>query len=142
MRAWPPWLSRLSVSVLSSVAANCSIAPLLVAGAVGELGQRPRGGRRLELRGTGARALMPGGSCDQLVVAGQRADLDDRLAAAAFVALGLQRAGVLERGDRAVLGERARVPAGQLAGVQRDRSDLALADARLDAAADQAGSSE
>ena len=24
MRAWPPWLSRLSVSVLSSAAANCS----------------------------------------------------------------------------------------------------------------------
>ena len=24
MRAWPPWLSRLSISVLSSVAANCS----------------------------------------------------------------------------------------------------------------------
>ena len=24
MRAWPPWLSRLSVSVLSSVAAKCS----------------------------------------------------------------------------------------------------------------------
>jgi transposase len=23
-RAWPPWLSRLSVSVFSSVAANCS----------------------------------------------------------------------------------------------------------------------
>ena len=24
MRAWPPWLSRLSVSVFSSTAANCS----------------------------------------------------------------------------------------------------------------------
>ena len=24
MRAWPPWLSRLSISVFSSVAANCS----------------------------------------------------------------------------------------------------------------------
>ena len=42
----------------------------------------------------------------------------------------LQRAGVLERGDRAVLGERPRVAAGELAGVQRDREDLALADAR------------
>ena len=24
IRAWPPWLSRLSVSVLSNAAANCS----------------------------------------------------------------------------------------------------------------------
>jgi hypothetical protein len=24
IRAWPPWLSRLSISVFSSVAANCS----------------------------------------------------------------------------------------------------------------------
>ena len=48
IRAWPPWLSRLSVSVFSSVGGELLIAPLLGAGAVGELGQRPGGGRRLQ----------------------------------------------------------------------------------------------
>ena len=37
MRAWPPWLSRLSVSVFSR-AAELLEAPFLGAGAVGELG--------------------------------------------------------------------------------------------------------
>ena len=71
------------------------------------------------------------------VIAGQRTDLDVGLAPSALVALGLERAGVLERGDRAVLGERRGVAAGQLAGVQRDRGDLAIGDPGLDAPPDQ-----
>jgi hypothetical protein len=68
-----------------------------------------------------------------------QADLDRGLVAAlALMALLFERAGVLERGQRAVLGERARVSAGELAGVQRDRDDLAVADAGFDAATDQA----
>jgi hypothetical protein len=35
-------------------------------------------------------------------------------------------AGVLERGDRAMTREAALVPAGELAGVERDRGDVAL----------------
>src|SRR5262249_61120249 len=49
-----------------------------------------------------------------------------------------QRAGVLERGDRAMAGERASVPAGELAGLERDRGEFAPRDAQRDAAADQA----
>ena len=41
-------------------------------------------------------------------------------------------------GGREAAGEHARVAAGELAGVQRDRRDLGLRDAHLDAAADQA----
>ena len=48
---------------------------------------------------------------------------------------------MIEGDDRAVLGEAAFVAAGELAGVERDRDDGALA-ASLDAAADQRGSSE
>jgi hypothetical protein len=44
---------------------------------------------------------------------------------------------VLKRGDRPVPREHPVMPAGQLAGVQRDRGHLALIDADLDAAADQ-----
>ncbi len=52
------------------------IAPLLCAGAVGELGQRPGRRRRLE-RPEQVRELgASGGSCDQRVIDGQRADLD------------------------------------------------------------------
>ena len=44
-----------------------------------------------------------------------------------------------EVGNRAVLGKAALVPAGELAGFQRDRRHLALRDADLDAMTDQAG---
>ena len=42
-------------------------------------------------------------------------------------------------GDRQAAGERAAVPAGELAGVQDDRGDLALGDANLDATARERG---
>jgi hypothetical protein len=45
---WPPWLSRLSVSVFSR-AAELLEAPFLGAGSIGELGQGAGGGRRFEL---------------------------------------------------------------------------------------------
>ncbi len=44
---------------------------------------------------------------------------------------------MLERSDRAVLGKRAGVPAGNLPGVQHGGEDLAFVDANLDAAPDQ-----
>jgi hypothetical protein len=40
---------------------------------------------------------------------------------------------VREIGDRPVLAEAVLVPAGELAGVQRDRRDLPVGDANLDA---------
>jgi hypothetical protein len=51
-------------------------------------------------------------------------------------ALGAQLAGVLERGDGPMLGERALVPARELAGIPDDRDDLLLADPDLDTPAD------
>src|SRR5437016_3463497 len=81
--------------------------------------------------GRGARA-RPARSCrDQGVVAGKRARLDLGLGRGA--AQLTQRSRVLERGDRAVAGERADVLAGELAAVEADRQDLALGDAQLDA---------
>jgi hypothetical protein len=62
--------------------------------------------------------------------------LDDHDVARLAAALA-QHAGVLERGDRAVRGERALVAAGELAGVQRDGDQLALRAPHLDAAPDQ-----
>jgi len=79
-----------------------------------------------------------GGSRDQLVIERERANLDDRLAAT-LAALGLQHAGMLERSDRAVLGKRARMAARDLTAVQRDRGDLTLIDANVDAAPDESG---
>jgi hypothetical protein len=58
------------------------------------------------------------------VIDRQRPHLD--LEHLGLTAAGAERAGVLERGDRAVLGEAPLVSAPQLAGVQRDRGDLAL----------------
>ena len=110
------------------------IAPFLRAGAVGELGQRPRRGRRLELAEQVRELGRRGGSCDQRVVARQRPDLDRRLD---VDAAGPERPRVREIGDRPVLGEAALVAAGELAGVQRDRQDLGRRDADLDAPADQ-----
>ena len=70
------------------------VGPLLRPGAVGELRQRPRGRRRLQ-RAEQVRELASWGrSCDQRVVAGERADLD-RPVSAGFAA-GAQRPGVLE----------------------------------------------
>jgi len=43
----------------------------------------------------------------------------------------LERAGVLDRGDRPMPREAAGVPAGVLAGVQADRRDLGLRDPNL-----------
>ena len=103
------------------------IAPLLGAGAVGELGQRPGRGRRLERAEQVRELAWSGGSCDQRVVGGQRADLDDRLAAAALVRAGSSSARACS--SAVIVRWRANdrgVPAGQLAGVQRDRDDLAL----------------
>jgi hypothetical protein len=51
---------------------------------------------------------------------------------------GSGRPSVLDCGDRAVLGEHPLVPTRQLARVQRDRRDLALAGANLDPPPDQA----
>ena len=45
---WPPWLSRLSVSVFSR-AAELLEGPFLGAGSIGEVGQGAGGGRRFEL---------------------------------------------------------------------------------------------
>ena len=52
------------------------IRPLFGAGAVGELGQRPRRGGRLELAEQVRELRARGGSCDQGVVMGQRPNLD------------------------------------------------------------------
>ena len=84
MRPSPPWLSRRGDLGREQRLGEALIAPLLLAGAVGELRQRPRGGRRLQraeqVRQLGRRR----GSCrDQLVVAGQRPDLDVDLVALA-----------------------------------------------------------
>ena len=100
-------------------------APLLARGRGRRAWAAPARRRAPSARGTGARARTPGGSCDQPVIARQRAVLDCRLRGGrgARSRWRLQRAGVLERGDRAVLRERARVAAGELAGVQRDRDD-------------------
>jgi hypothetical protein len=73
---------------------------------------------------------------DQRVVAGKRPLLDLGLGRGA--AQLAQRIGVLERGDRAITGKRTGVSAGELARVERHREQLALRDAELDAAADQA----
>src|SRR4051812_29499614 len=133
MRPWPPWLSRLSTSVLSRAAANRSklqSPPGRARRAWAAPGRRPAPSGR----GTGARVPRTVESRDQRVVAGQRADLDRRLAlAAVLVALALQRAGVLERGDRPVARERPDVSAGQFARVQRDRGHLAVGHPGLDA---------
>jgi len=80
-------------------------------------------------------------SCDQLVIDRERALLDDQLPLS-FAAALPQRAGMLEGGDRAVLGEAALVAAHELARVQPGRCDLALADADLNATANQVGASE
>ena len=103
------------------------IAPLLRAGAVGELGQRPRRGRRLQ-RAEQVRELgASGGSCDQRVIArpasGPRrpARAPRRSARWALSARACSSAVIV----RCLANDRG-VPAGQLAGVQRDREDLAL----------------
>jgi hypothetical protein len=49
---------------------------------------------------------------------------------------------VLKRADRAVLGERPRVPASELAAVQRDREDLAIVTRALTRRPTSVGSSE
>ena len=141
-RGLDPGLAAVAVAAvdlgLQQRGGELLIAPLLGAGAVGELGQRPRRGRRLE-RAEQVRELgASGGSCDQRVIGGQRADLDDRLAwprRSARWALSARAcsSAVIVR----CRANDARVPAGELAGVQRDREDLALGDAGLDAAADQ-----
>src|SRR5215213_10017352 len=124
MRPWPPWLSRLSTSVLSSAAANCSKLHSSARARSASLGNALAAAGP-SAPGTGARAPSSGGSCDQRVVGRQRTDLDVRFVrTAALVALELERAGVLERGDRLMLGEAARVTAGVLAAVQRHRQDL------------------
>ena len=111
------------------------VAPFLRAGALGELGQRARRGRRLQ-RAEQVRELAGGAHAIKRVVAGQRPRLDRRFGR--FAAALAQRAGVLDRGDRAVASEHPRVPRGQLAGVEHDRGDLGLGDADLDAPARQA----
>ena len=111
------------------------IAPLLLAGALGERSAAPGPRPALSSPGTGARARRAW-SCDQLVIDRQRPLLDQQLVTRLPVA-GAERPGVLERGDGPVLREHALVPAGELAGVQRDRDDLPLGDADLDAPADQ-----
>ena len=103
--------------------------PFSCAGAVGEFGQRPRGRRRLEDPEQVRELRRRRGSCDQRVIDVQRPDLDLRAGVAPIVAAGPQGAGVLERGDCPVPRKDAAVPAGDLAGVQRDRRDLALIDA-------------
>jgi len=50
---------------------------------------------------------------------------------------GAQCAGVLQRGDRAVLGEGPLVAAGDLTAVQNDREDLAVGHPRFDAPASE-----
>ena len=105
VRPWPPWLSRLSTSVLSSAAADCSSSTHRRGH--GRRASATRGLRRAPSgRGTGAPAPSWGGSCDQRVVARERADLDDRLSDAATLgAFGVQGAGMFERGDRPMRGE-------------------------------------
>jgi hypothetical protein len=92
------------------------IAPLLCAGAVGELGQRPPGGRPLE-RSKQMRQLAGRAGHAISVVTLKRSDLDGwfgRLPA------GAERPGVREVGDRAVFGEGPQVAAGELARVERE----------------------
>jgi hypothetical protein len=55
---------------------------------------------------------------------------------------GAELAGVLQGGDRPVLGEAPFVPAGELTGVQCHGDDLPLGDSDLEAPAGSAGSSE
>ena len=92
------------------------VGPFLGAGAVGELGQRSGGRGRLELAEQMRQLARRAASCDQPVIDVQRPRLNHRLRRG-FAAAAFERAGVLERGDRPVLRERPRVPAGQLAGV-------------------------
>ena len=136
MRPSPPWLSREDDLGREQRFGEALIAPLLLAGAVGEHGQRPGGRRRLQrpeqVRQLGRRPAHAGISC---VIARQRPDLDlDLVALAAPGALALELGLMRRVGDRQAAGEAAAVPAGELAGVQDDRGHLALGDAHLDAA--------
>jgi hypothetical protein len=80
---------------------------------------------------------------DQLVLDRQRPLRHQRLRLRGWLPATLpERPGMLERGDRAVLGEAPLVPGRELARVQCDRGDLALADADFHASPDEVGSSE
>ena len=83
----------------------------LSAGALGELRQRP-GGRRGLHRPEQVRELGGGAHAISRVIDGERALLDERLVRAVVAVLAValpERPGVLQRGDRAVLGEAALV---------------------------------
>src|SRR5919202_1905300 len=111
MRAWPPWLSRLSISALRRSARRTT----LRRGRDRRAWAAPARPPAPRAPGTDAPARWTSGSGDQLVVAVKGTDLDDRLAAA-LGALIAQRAGVLQRGDRAMPRERSRMAAGDLSG--------------------------
>jgi hypothetical protein len=76
---------------------------------------------------------MPGRSCDQSVVDGERTLLHVYLVAlAASLALALQLALMRRIDDRLVSGEHTRVPSGQLGGIKDSGGDLPLGDPNLD----------
>ncbi len=119
------------------------VAPLLRPGAVGQLRQRSGGRRRLE-RSEQVREL---GLLSHLrrvrnpVEHRQIADLDvlarRRLAGLASQPQPLERCLVGGVGELLSRGEHTPMLGGQLAGIERDRDDLMLRDAHLDAPADQ-----
>jgi hypothetical protein len=117
--------------------AKALVAPILLASAVGELGQRPGRAGALSARKSWASSA----SGRVMRSAGHRRPASEPRPGAgaplALKALLFEPAGVLERGDRPLLGKRTRVMAGELAGVQGDREVLAVADADLDLASDQ-----
>src|SRR5215210_3263054 len=86
--------------------------------------------------GTGGRARRSCSCRDQRVVAGKRTELDlDLGAAPALAAQPVELLLVGGVGDGQVAREAAPVTAGELAAVERDRRDLGLAGAHLDAPA-------
>ena len=125
----PPWRLPRGDLGREQRLGEALVAPLLLAGPLGQLGQRPGGGRRLQLPGTGGPARRSWSCRDQRVVARQRAalDLDARGAG------GVRRAGASSSawwaGSVKVRwrAKRRAVAAGQLAGVERDRRELASA---------------
>jgi hypothetical protein len=133
IRPLPPCASRGACSVESRTGRSAR-SPVRVPGPLRQVRQRPRCGWRLSAPNMCASSealLMRSAGRGAGVGAGRRRRRRAGRGAAAAP-------GVFERGDRAVLGERALVAAGELVGVRHHRGDLALGGPPLDAALDYA----